>query len=55
MNQNKLDITKLTLTFLEGHFEGFLFGEEPTECWKINDFPNQAHLKFGHSWFSLEL
>ena len=23
----------------------------PEESWKIIDFPNQAHLKFGQSWF----
>ena len=29
--QNNVDITKLPLTFLKVHSEGFLFGEEPTE------------------------
>ena len=52
-NQNKVDITKLT--FIKVYFEGFLFGEEPIESWKFIDFPNQAHLKFGLSWFPLEL
>ena len=51
-NQNKVDITKLT--FIKVYFEGFLFGEEPIESWKFIDFPNQAHLKFGLSWFPLE-
>ena len=50
-----MDVTKLPITFLKGHFEGFLFGEEPIESWKFIDFPNQAHLKFGLSWFPLEL
>ena len=50
-----MDIKKLPLTFLWVHSEGFLFGEEPIESWKFIDFPNQAHLKIGLSWFPLEL
>ena len=50
-----MEITKLPLTILEVHSEGFLFREEPIESWKFIDFPNQAHLKVGQSWFPLKL
>ena len=46
---------KTATNFYQRSFWRICVKEETIESWKIIGFPNQAYLKFGQSWYPLEL